>query len=377
MARTALDVVSSSASLERAWRTLYSRSTLRSRLSSGVDEETLLDFDRHPSAVCRSLSQQLREFGGYKFSELRAYLIPKSAHKDRVICVPTVRDRVVQRALVEFLANGDRCGLANAVSYGFIPNRSVEKAVQRARSLRRELPWVYKTDIASFFDAIPRAVLRDKIRRHVRDRSLRQVLIAASECEIKSNSASHAKRIKQAGIHAGAGVRQGMPLSPFFANLVLKEFDKTIQAKGISMVRYADDLISFSASKAQCEIIHATVGLALQKEGLQVPPPAPDSKTQIYAPSEAAEFLGLQLRQQGGDYLLEIPSSQTQKIRQRIIEFASFSSLAQAGINLSTFIRRLDGQLAGYSGAYAYANNANHFEAVLEDKGEESCLSKQ
>jgi RNA-directed DNA polymerase len=88
----------------------------------------------------------MRSQGGYQFSMLRAVPIPKEHGRYRIICIPTVRDRIVQRAVNAYLAKGDRCRLANEVSYGFIPNRSVEKAVKRAAELRREKKWAYKTD---------------------------------------------------------------------------------------------------------------------------------------------------------------------------------------------------------------------------------------
>ena len=372
MAGTALQIISATANLQAAWLKLFERSTARSRRSSGVDDETLIDFDASPLARCRLLSQQLRNKSGYQFSALQAHLVPKKDGRDRVICVPTVRDRVVQRAIVDFLSKGDRCGLANAVSFGFIPGRSVEKAVERARALRREFPWAYKTDISSFFDSIPRSVLHERIRRYVHGRSLHRLLIAASESEIQATSGSREKRIKQAGIMKGRGIRQGMPLSPFFANLILKEFDRSIQAAAIPMVRYADDLICFSKTQFDVPAIHSTVEAALKKEGLEIPQPGPSSKTQLFAPNDAAEFLGLHLRQQNGDYLLEVSKEQTLKIRQRIIEFADFSTLQRAKIDLGGFFRRIDGMIAGYSGAYAFAHNAAHFERALDGAREDA-----
>jgi RNA-directed DNA polymerase len=365
MSRTALIRVSSTKALSEAWESISSRSNPRSRASSGVDDETLLDFGRNPNTICRVMSEQLRAPASYEFSPLRAHLIPKSLNKDRVICIPTVRDRIVQRSISDFLAGGDRCQLANEVSFGFIPTRSVKKGVERARALRRTSPWVYKTDITSFFDSIERATLHDKIRRHVRDRSLHGVLKRASECEIKPNTGSHAKRIRKAGIQTGFGVRQGMPLSPFFANLILTRFDQTIIKAGISMVRYADDLICCAKTEADLAAIHDVVGNALLKESLTIPAPGPSSKTKVYAPDEAAEFLGLQLRPQNGNYVLEVSEGQTQKIRDRIHQFATFDSLNRAGINLGGFFRRLDGMLDGYHGAYAFADNIGHLESVL------------
>lgn len=45
------------------------------------------------------------------------------------------------------------------------------------------------------------------------------------------------------------GVRQGMPLSPLFANFYLCDFDDLIKKAGLNCIRYADDLIFFSDSE--------------------------------------------------------------------------------------------------------------------------------
>jgi hypothetical protein len=214
--------------------------------------------------------------------------------------------------------------------------------------------------------------LKEKITRHVRDRSLHHLLIAAANCEIAPTNRSRTKKIRAAGIRDGKGVRQGMPLSPFFANLILRNFDQTIQNANISMVRYADDLICLCESNSACRDVHELVGETLLKEGLTVPPVGPESKSQIYGPDEPADFLGLQLRPQNGEYILEISGKQIQEIRKRIISFADFDSLDKQGITFSVFLRRLDGMLAGYSGAYEFAANANHLGLVLDSARSEA-----
>jgi RNA-directed DNA polymerase len=156
-----------------------------------------------------------------------------------------------------------------------------------------------------------------------------------------------------------------MPLSPFFANLLLRDFDKEMQLANIQMVRYADDLICFASSKDECMTIHGLVQQALASIELTVPGPGPGSKTQIYSPDEDADFLGLRFRAEGGNYLLEVSAEQTSKICQRIIEFADVDALTRSGINLGSFFRRLDGIIAGYAGAYEFADNAAHLDKVL------------
>lgn len=364
--RSALKWVSRAESLQSAWGAFISNASPRSRKSVGVDHESLIDFDRNPTAGCRAILRGMRSPTGYAFSALRAIPIPKDNGKYRIICVPTVRDRIVQRAINAYLAKDDKCRLANEVSYGFIPNRSVKKAVARARDLRREKKWVYKTDITAFFDSVDRQLLSEHIRRHVKDRSLHSILIAASRCEIDQPNRSIAKRILEAGIVDGRGVRQGMPLSPFFANLLLRNFDRAIVRAGIPMIRYADDLICLAGSESECRAIHLLVRAALADEGLAVPDVEEHSKSKIYGPEEPADFLGLHLTPRAGDYFLEVPATQTAKIRQRILNFADLSAPQNQGITATSFFARLDGVISGYLGAYEFAHNAKHFENCLE-----------
>lgn len=364
MGHSALMDVSSMDALVDAWRSIERRSTPRSRQSSGVDGQRIVDFNQNFSAYCRELSHGIRSPDGYLFSPLRPHFILKTSGKTRVICVPTVRDRVVQRAVLEFLSKDDRCGLKNNVSFGFIPGRSVEKAVRAACRLRASHRWAYKTDITSFFDAIPREAIAEAVQRYVRERSLHFLLLGAAACEIEAETRTQSQKIRAAGIRSGRGVRQGMPLSPFFANLVLRRFDQTIESAGVHMVRYADDLICLAGSEDECAEIHRVVSEALAKEGLTVPEPG-TGKTVVYPPETPAEFLGLSLHPQSGGYVLEVTREQTATIRQRVVDLANVEQFSHAGFRLGDFFRRLDGALAGYGGAYAFASNASHVDKVL------------
>ncbi len=87
----------------------------------------------------------------------------------------------------------------------------------------------------------------------------------------------------------------------------------------------------------------------------------------IYGPDEPADFLGLQLRPQSGDYVLEVPAQQTLKICQRISDFSAVESPENRGITITGFNTRLEGVIAGYLGAYEFAHNSKHFEEALED----------
>jgi len=363
--RSAFSVVSSFGALHLSWEHLLKNASARSRRSHGVDGQTILDFHRNPVRNCRIIGDELHS-GTFQFSPLVAHLIPKDGGRNRVICVPTVRDRIVQRSISDYLASGDRCKLNTDVSFGFLPGKSVRHAVMRAKALRNERRWAYKTDITRFFDEIERDRLHKAIRTSVRDRSLHGILKLASCCEIEEPRETRRTKIKKEGIVEGRGVRQGMPLSPFFANLILRRFDRTINAKGIKMIRYADDLLCLASSESECHEIHGHISEGLQVEGFSIPPPGASSKTKFYSPDEAAEFLGVSLRPNNGAYVLEVGSEQTEKVRQRIRDAVEIGQLLNTGIQLSGFFRRLDGIIDGYDGAYKYCDNYAHFQTVLE-----------
>lgn len=91
----------SKANLIRSWQSSRDSTTKAAR--PGVDRITAHQFaanlDRNISRLAQDLGQ-----GVYHFSKLRPFLIPKAnGSKERVICVPTVGDRLVQRAICRYL----------------------------------------------------------------------------------------------------------------------------------------------------------------------------------------------------------------------------------------------------------------------------------
>ena len=109
-------------SLNTAWRTLYKKSRPSSRNTTGVDDISINDFARDEKANLNKLSRSLRK-ENFSFSKLRPHLIPKTNGKERLICIPTVSDRIVQRVILEKLSTKYHSQFANRISFGFIKNR--------------------------------------------------------------------------------------------------------------------------------------------------------------------------------------------------------------------------------------------------------------
>lgn len=367
MAASSFQKALSTEALIKAWKHLYSKTSKRSKDTVGIDGISINDFEIHHKANIAKLARELHN-NEFRFKPLYPHFIPKPhSEKFRLICVPTVEDRIVQRALVNFLSFKYLNKLDNSISYGFVPGRSVLEAAKRACDLRKKNPWVLKTDITSFFDMIPRELLQATIRKEIKDSSLHEILMMAASCEVDKSRSNTASRLKVLGIKTGLGVRQGMPLSPFFANLLLYPLDKKLMKLKLKTVRYADDLIFFSDSEQSCQSILETCQSEISKLKLSLPEITPGSKSIIYSPTDPAEFLGLELAKSPTGYELRLSKNQRQKIRAEILQLGTIKELISRGITLRNLGPHLSAKVNGYIDAYRACTNADELKNDLKD----------
>ena len=365
---TAFQHVSDIDSLRQAWKSLLDHTPSRHRGTSGIDGESVRQFADKADRNLRQLSYYLRS-ACFHYNRLKVHFEEKPTGGLRPICVPTVRDRIVQRAVLEYLHSlpNRRYRLENDISYGFIKGRTVSQAVERAVTLRNSFPWVYKTDISKFFDTLPRPALKAQLTRFIRLRSIHPLLLDAIDCEIEPRDTIQKEKLSRTHLKVGVGVRQGMPLSPYFANLLLRSFDADIQKNGFRAVRYADDLIILASSEQECRHIHEFCKTSLDSLGLSIPDVG-DKKTHIWSPTESAEFLGVGLELDSKSrYVVNLTDHQMAGKRERLLELADNKTIHSHNLTLSVLLRKLDGRIDGWLGCYDYVNNLDAFEQRLMD----------
>jgi len=213
---------------------------LRRDASAGVDGETWRHFGETLEGNLADLAARLKR-GAYRASPVRRVFIPKADGRQRPIGIPTLEDKIVQRAVVEVLNaiyEQDFVGF----SYGFRPERSQHHALDAlAVGLdRRNVNWVLDADIRGFFDTVDHAWLVKFVEHRIGDRRVVRLIqkwLSAGVLEDGTWTPSE------------AGTAQGGSVSPLLANLYLHYvFDlwvqkwRTTQTRAdVIVVRYADD----------------------------------------------------------------------------------------------------------------------------------------
>ncbi|QYA12157.1 reverse transcriptase domain-containing protein [Rhizobium sp. YK2] len=355
--------------LKRTWERFVREGGKHS--TAGIDRVTAEVFQSNISRNIDSLYEQLQS-NQYQFSTLRPFLVPKERKGYRIICVPTLSDRLVQKVLVDFLmAQPQAEKLRNAVSFGFMKSiegspKGAAAARDRALKLRHDNKWAYKSDISSFFDNIPRSRLIDQTNKLFKKPSLHRLIERSANCEISGGDAVINRIANDLGIKPGLGVRQGMPISPFFSNVILYPFDAKMAAKGFELVRYADDFIVFAKSKEECEVIDQFARTALADFGFSIPSLDADSKTRIAAPDEAIEFLGLSLEPTlANKYELKVGVKQIDKIKNNLGALKDIDQLSSKNLTVTDITSKIENRIAGYKAAYASASNISELDAIF------------
>jgi RNA-directed DNA polymerase len=118
-------------------------------------------------------------------------------------------------------------------SYGFRPGRSAHQAVGQAQKYIAEgYRWVVDLDLEKFFDRVNHDKLMAKIAERVSDKRLLKLIRAFLTAGVLENGLVGS---------VDEGTPQGGPLSPLLSNIVLDDFDRELERRGLRFARYADD----------------------------------------------------------------------------------------------------------------------------------------
>lgn len=365
--------------LEAASITLQSRGSM----TPGIDGTTGNDIEENIDSFVNTVSRELRG-GSYTPQPVKRVYIRKPNGKQRPLGIPTLRDRIVQRAMLMAMEPLWESDFHN-LSYGFRPGRSVHQAIRTTKIQLQDTGqyskgrWVIEGDLSSYFDTIHHRLLMKAVRKRVNDKRFLTLLwrfIKAGHVDRKIFCASH------------SGVPQGGVISPLLANIMLDEFDQYLEQRylnrktrkdrwswnhtiklerpiavrerrqwkpAVSYCRYADDfLVIVKGTRAHAEAIReecrafleGKLRLTLNME-----------KTHITHVDDGFVFLGHRIiRKRGKKGVMRVTDSiPREKVRNFCAKLAEFIDSEQ-GMNRVDMIESLNRRLEGWARFYQYVD---------------------
>lgn len=232
-----------------------------------------------PVASMLHLSDALRQ-GRYQAHAPSTFVIAKADGTQRQLAVYGLRDRLVQRVLLDLVQPLSEPRFSDS-SFGFRPGRSVADAVSRAQQwIDQGYHWLVDADIEQCFARIPRRALLNLVGTWLDDSQAPQ-LVAACLGWRAADTRGDAR-----------GIPQGACLSPWLCNVYLHTLDQDSERCRAPLVRFADDFILFAAARKAAGRLQLRCGGWLQAIGLALHP----HKTRLVNACRPVCFLGRSLQ---------------------------------------------------------------------------------
>ena len=275
-----IDKVYQRKNLELAWERVRAN-----RGSGGVDGQSLEAFGEQRDGQLEQLQRELKE-DAYQPQPVRQAPIPKVGGKpgeQRMLGVPTVRDRVCQQALLNRLEPIFEPVFDDA-NFGYRRGRSTKDAMRKVwKEIQSGKEWIVDADLKDFFGSIDHEKLLMLVAQRIADGRVLRLIKAM----LKAGSYGRGRLFP-----TERGTPQGGVVSPLLSNILLTPFDWEMRRKGYQLTRWADDWVITCQSAAEAQAAVTAARKILAQLGVQLHP----DKTRIVHVQHGFEFLGYKIK---------------------------------------------------------------------------------
>lgn len=316
--------------------------------SSGIDGITINDIDNYLRQNWR-LTKELIKQRQYKPQPVLRVEIPKPNGGVRQLGIPTVKDRIIQQAIVQVLS--PICEpYFSETSYGFRPNRSCEKAIIKVLDyLNDGYEWIVDIDLEKFFDTVPQDRLMSLVHNIIQDGDTESLIRRYLHSGVVINGQRHKTLV---------GTPQGGNLSPLLSNIMLNELDKELEYRGLRFVRYADDCVITVGSEAAAKRVMYSISRFIEKRlGLKVNM----TKTKIVRPSKL-KYLGFGFWKSAEGWKSRPHQENVQSLKRKLKKLTT----RKWSIDLDSRIEKVNWLIRGWVNYFAITNMKSAVSAIDE-----------
>jgi group II intron reverse transcriptase/maturase len=364
--------------LHEAWR------RTRKDGAAGVDGQTAAGYEQELEGNLRSLLDRAKS-GTYRAPPVRRVHIPKggSATETRPIGIPTLEDKVLQRAvamLLEPIYEQD----FHDCSHGFRPGRGAHQALQALwkQTMVNRGGWIVEVDIRKFFDTLDHHHLREFVGQRVRDGVLLRLIGKWLNAGVMEEG-----RVS----YPDSGSPQGGVISPMLSNIYLHyvlddwlEREVKPRLKGRAhLIRYADDFVIGLTDEEDAQRVMQVLpkrfgryGLTLHPEKTRLVPfrrpssPRGDDGDDRGAGPGSFDFLGfthIWAKSQRGNWVVKqrTAASRLRRAVRSIAQWCRFNRHRPLAEQQRTLSQRLRGHYA-YYGITGNSTSLSRFFTAVE-----------
>lgn len=334
----------------------------------GVDGRTFEDIEAYGrDRWLDELTTELRE-RTYRPDPVRRVYIPKGDGKRRPLGIGTIRDRVVQMAVVLVLEPIFEADLPPE-QHAYRPGHGALDAIRQVHGyVNTGHTEVVDADLSGYFDSIPHAELMRSLSRRISDRHLLGLIKMWLVAPVEETDERGRRRRTTRNKDERRGSPQGSPLSPLLANIYMRRFIVGWKALGherrldAHIVNYADDFVICCRGTAE-EAMTVMRGM-MSKLRLTVN----ETKTRLCRlPEETFEFLGYTIGRvrspkTGKSYIGTKPSAKRiARVKEAISDQTSRNRL---GLDAEEQVGRLNRILLGWSHYFCLGPVSGAYRAI-------------
>lgn len=257
--------------LMTAWR------SLNKNAASGVDKVTAEQYGENLLGNLENLVERLKG-KRYKAKLVKRKYIPKENGKVRPLGIPSLEDKIVQKAVSTILEAIYEQDFLDT-SFGYRPNKSPRMAVDELnfQLQYRGFGYVVEADIKGFFDNMSHDIVLELLSKRIDDKAFLNLIRKWLKAGILDTDGKV--------ICPETGTPQGGIVSPVLSNVYLhyaldKWFDEEVKPRcsgNVILFRCADDWLCGFQYSADASRYYEVLPKRLKRFNLEVEP----SKTQI------------------------------------------------------------------------------------------------